>query len=82
VADRIIVIGGGASGLMAAGRAAQVGARVLLLEKKAHPGIKLSLTGNGRGNLTHAASVASFFFRRCASETDEYSLDQGTLATW
>jgi len=60
VADRIIVIGGGASGLMAAGRAAQVGARVLLLEKKAHPGIKLSLTGNGRGNLTHAASVASF----------------------
>ncbi len=57
---RIIVIGGGAAGLMAAGRAAQDGASVLLLEKMARPGRKLSITGNGRGNLTNTAPLPDF----------------------
>ncbi|MFH1207129.1 MAG: aminoacetone oxidase family FAD-binding enzyme [Patescibacteria group bacterium] len=50
----IIVIGGGPSGMMAAGRAAERGRRVLLLEKNKHLGAKLALTGNGRCNITNA----------------------------
>lgn len=50
----VIVIGGGASGLMAAGRAAECGAKVLLLEKNKTLGIKLSITGGGRCNITNA----------------------------
>lgn len=47
----IIVIGGGPAGLMAAGRAAELGARVILLEKNPNLGRKLLLTGGGRCNL-------------------------------
>ncbi len=50
----VIVIGGGASGLMAAGRAAERGRRVLLLEKNAYLGEKLKITGGGRCNITNA----------------------------
>ncbi len=50
----LIVIGGGPAGMMAAGRAAENGARVLLLEKRKKLGIKLSITGKGRCNITNA----------------------------
>jgi predicted Rossmann fold flavoprotein len=50
----VIVIGGGASGMMAAGRAAERGRRVLLLEKNAALGEKLKITGGGRCNITNA----------------------------
>lgn len=50
----VLVIGGGASGMMAAGRAAERGARVLLLEKNRELGKKLSITGGGRCNLLNA----------------------------
>jgi len=50
----VIVVGGGASGLMAAGRAAECGARVLLLEKNSKMGEKLKITGGGRCNITNA----------------------------
>ncbi len=50
----VIVIGGGASGLMAAGRAAERGRRVLILEKNAQVGEKLKITGGGRCNITNA----------------------------
>ena len=50
----LIVIGGGPSGMMAAGRAAENGAHVLLLEKNKTLGKKLLLTGKGRCNLTNA----------------------------
>ncbi|MFA5134537.1 MAG: NAD(P)/FAD-dependent oxidoreductase [Patescibacteria group bacterium] len=50
----LIVIGGGPSGMMAAGRAAENGASVLLLEKREKLGIKLSITGKGRCNITNA----------------------------
>lgn len=49
----VIVIGGGPAGLMAAGRAGELGARVLLLEKNNRLGIKLLMTGKGRCNLTN-----------------------------
>ncbi|MFA5925804.1 MAG: NAD(P)/FAD-dependent oxidoreductase [Parcubacteria group bacterium] len=50
----IAVIGGGPAGMMAAGRAAQMGARVALLEKNTTLGRKLLITGKGRCNLTQA----------------------------
>ncbi|MFA6553717.1 MAG: aminoacetone oxidase family FAD-binding enzyme [Patescibacteria group bacterium] len=50
----VIVIGGGPSGMMAAGRAAERGRKVLLLEKNNELGVKLALTGNGRCNITNA----------------------------
>src|SRR3989344_3327299 len=50
----VIVIGGGASGMMAAGRAAERGKKVLLLEKNKNLGEKLKITGGGRCNITSA----------------------------
>ncbi len=49
---KIIVIGAGPAGLMAAGMAAEQGARVTLLEKKERVGSKLRITGKGRCNIT------------------------------
>ncbi len=49
----IAVIGGGPAGLMAAGRAGELGAKVILLEKNNQLGIKLLMTGGGRCNLTN-----------------------------
>ena len=53
----IAVIGGGASGLMVAQRAAEMGVRVLVIEKMDRPGRKLAITGKGRGNLTTTHDV-------------------------
>lgn len=50
----VIVVGGGPAGMMAAGRAAECGRRVLLLEKNRKVGEKLNLTGGGRCNITNA----------------------------
>jgi len=50
----MIVIGGGPAGMMAAGRAGELGARVLLLEKNDRLGKKLSMTGGRRCNITNA----------------------------
>ncbi len=50
----VIVIGGGASGMMCAGIVAQSGKRVLLLEKNKSLGKKLSISGGGRCNITNA----------------------------
>jgi predicted flavoprotein YhiN len=57
---RVIVIGAGASGMMAAGRAAEQGARVILLEKTGEPGQKLLLSGKTRCNLTNAKDRDAF----------------------
>jgi hypothetical protein len=57
---RIIVIGGGPAGLMAAGQAAENGADTLLLEKQRKPGRKLCITGKGRCNITNIADVPDF----------------------
>jgi len=50
----VIVVGGGASGMMAAGQAAALGKRVLLLEKNPKLGEKLAISGGGRCNITNA----------------------------
>lgn len=49
----VIVIGGGPAGMMAAGRAAERGRRVVLLEKNPTLGKKLLITGGGRCNVTN-----------------------------
>ena len=54
---KIIVIGGGAAGIMAAIRAAEGGASVTLFEKMPQVGRKLRITGKGRCNLTNSADV-------------------------
>lgn len=56
----VVIIGGGASGLMAAGQAATAGARVLILEKMKRPGRKICISGKGRCNLTNSAPVEEF----------------------
>lgn len=56
----IIVIGAGPGGMMAAGRAAELGAKVRLFEKNSHPGKKLLLTGNTRCNLTNTMPLNKF----------------------
>jgi len=49
----VVVIGAGPAGLLAAGRAAMLGTRVLLLEKMEKPARKLRITGKGRANITN-----------------------------
>lgn len=51
--DRVIIAGGGASGLLAAFLLARAGRQVLVLEKNEVTGKKLSMTGNGRCNLSN-----------------------------
>ncbi len=54
----VLVVGGGAAGMMAAGFAASRGRPVLLLERGARLGRKLSITGKGRCNLTNRCEAA------------------------
>lgn len=60
----VIVIGGGAAGMMAAGRAAERGRRVLLLEKNRVLGKKLAITGGGRCNITNAEDDVRILLRQ------------------
>jgi len=59
-ARKVIVIGGGPAGLMAAGQAAEAGAETLLLEKMKRTGLKLCITGKGRCNITNIAEISEF----------------------
>lgn len=56
----LIVIGGGAAGLMCAVTAAKRGVKVTLLEPNAKLGRKLRITGKGRCNLTNNCDVRTF----------------------
>ncbi|OGR69170.1 MAG: hypothetical protein A2081_05300 [Elusimicrobia bacterium GWC2_61_19] len=56
----IIVIGGGPAGLMAAGRAGELCAKVILAEKNLRLGRKLLITGGGRCNVTNNAGIKGF----------------------
>ena len=57
---KVIVVGGGPAGLMAAGQASLSGAQVFLIEKMERPGRKLAITGKGRCNLTNATELSEF----------------------
>lgn len=60
IGGRIVVIGGGPAGVMAAGRAAQCEASAVLLEKGPRLGRKLRISGKGRGNITNTADLQGF----------------------
>lgn len=60
----VAVIGGGASGMMAAGYAAAQGARVVLIEKNPMLGKKLLITGGGRCNITNAEPEERVFLSK------------------
>ncbi len=57
---RVIVIGAGAAGLIAAGRAAEVGAEVIVLEKMREVGKKILVSGQERCNITNTAPLEKF----------------------
>lgn len=59
----VIVVGGGAAGMIAAITAAREGKQVLLLEKLSKIGAKLKATGGGRCNLTNTLSNDDFMAR-------------------
>ena len=56
----VLVVGGGPAGMIAAYKAGERGFKTAVLEKKARPGIKLSITGKGRCNLTNSADLKEF----------------------
>lgn len=53
----VIVVGGGAAGLMAAGRAAELGRSVTIIEKNTRCAKKLLITGKGRCNVTNNCDI-------------------------
>lgn len=57
---RVVVIGGGAAGLMAAVIAGREGAKVTLIEKMNYVGKKMGITGKGRCNITNACDMSDF----------------------
>ncbi len=58
--NKCIVVGGGASGMLAALYAARGGARVTLLERNEKLGKKLYITGKGRCNVTNASDMEQY----------------------
>jgi len=67
----VAVIGGGPAGMMAAGRAAQRGAKVALIEKNDSLGKKLLITGGGRCNVTNAEPDTRKFLAKF-KESDKF----------
>lgn len=61
MAKKIIIVGGGASGLLAAIVCARNGSKVILLERKDRVGKKILATGNGRCNISNKAMDETYF---------------------
>ena len=84
--NRVLVIGGGAAGMMAAVSAADRGARVCLAEKNEKLGKKLFLTGKGRCNVTNGADREALFANVCTNRKFLYSafsdFDNHALMDW
>ncbi|WP_294467559.1 NAD(P)/FAD-dependent oxidoreductase [uncultured Anaerofustis sp.] len=57
----VIIIGGGASGLMAAISSLECGKKVTLIEKNEKAGKKIYITGKGRCNVTNNKDISEFF---------------------
>ena len=56
----VIVVGGGAAGLMAAGAAGRLGHTVTVVERNPRPARKVMITGKGRCNVTNNCSIDTF----------------------
>lgn len=70
---KIVVVGGGAAGMMAAARCGRAGCSVTLLEKNEKLGKKLFITGKGRCNLTNACDVSELFSHVVSNKKFLYS---------
>ncbi|MGA7160176.1 MAG: NAD(P)/FAD-dependent oxidoreductase [Bacteroidota bacterium] len=72
----LVVVGGGAAGMIAAWRAGSLGAKVILLEKNSKLGIKLLISGGGKCNITHGGEVEDLRkqFRRNEANFLKHSL--------
>lgn len=57
---KVVIIGGGAAGMVAAIMASRNGHKVVLIEKMRSLGRKLSITGKGRCNITNATEIENF----------------------
>ncbi|MBR4085610.1 MAG: NAD(P)/FAD-dependent oxidoreductase [Lachnospiraceae bacterium] len=71
--NKVIIIGGGAAGMMAAIAAADAGALVTLYEKNEKLGKKLFITGKGRCNVTNAGDMENLFANVMTNEKFLYS---------
>lgn len=60
MAKKVIVVGAGAAGLMAAGQASMRGCDVWLIERNPRPARKLMITGKGRCNVTNACDINEY----------------------
>jgi len=74
---RVIVIGGGPAGMMAAVAAARAGSSVCMIEKNEKLGKKLFITGKGRCNVTNAGDVDVLFENVCTNKKFLYSAFYG-----
>ncbi|MBQ9679887.1 MAG: NAD(P)/FAD-dependent oxidoreductase [Ruminococcus sp.] len=70
---KVIVIGAGPAGMMAAGAAAENGAQVAILEKNQRVGRKLAITGKGRCNITNYCDTDDFIAHLTANPRFLYS---------
>ena len=70
---KVLVIGAGPAGMMAAGAAAESGADVVLIEKNARVGRKLAITGKGRCNITNFCDNETFIAHLTANPRFMYS---------
>lgn len=75
--SRVLVVGGGASGMMAAAAAGESGDSVCLIEKNEKLGKKLFITGKGRCNVTNAADVETQLANVCTNAKFLYSAFYG-----
>lgn len=73
----VIVVGGGASGMMAAAVAASLGKNTLLIEKMPRTGRKILVTGKGRCNVTNACDVESVMKKTVSNPKFLYSALMG-----
>lgn len=69
----VVVIGGGAAGMMASITAARQGAKVTLIEQNEKLGKKLFITGKGRCNITNASDMEVVFENVCTNRRFLYS---------
>lgn len=71
--NKVIIIGGGAAGMMAAVSAADAGAQVTVFERNEKLGKKLFITGKGRCNVTNAGDMENLFANVMTNEKFLYS---------
>lgn len=71
--NKVVIIGGGAAGMMAAIAAADAGAQVTIYEKNEKLGKKLFITGKGRCNVTNAGDMENLFHNVMTNEKFLYS---------